>query len=422
MTGVSATSRDGAMKRGWGVGGAMMLLLIAGATLGAQDWPHFLGPQRDGRYLGPPLARTWPGGAPRELWRRPVGAGFAGPVVSGGRLLLFHRVRDREVLEALDAETGASIWRYDYPTTYRDDFGFDEGPRSAPVVADGRVYTFGAQGQLHAVDLDTGARVWSVDTRERFRFRKAFFGAAGSPLVEGGRVIANVGGPDDGIVAFDADTGDVLWTVAGEEASYSSPVAATLGGGRHALFFTRDNLVSLDPVNGREHFRRGWRARIRASVNAATPLVVDDLVFVSAQYGTGAGVFRVAGSEIEELWTADDVMSNHYATSVHRDGYLYGYHGRQEFGPSLRAVVLETGQVAWDVPRFGAGSVLLADDLLVVMRESGELLLAEASPDAFAPVARARLLRGTVRAYPALADGRFFVRNRDTLLAVGLGR
>ncbi len=420
--GVSATGRDAAVKRRWSVSGGAVLLIIAGSTLGAQDWPHFLGPERDGRYLGPPLARTWSDGAPRELWRLPVGEGFAGPVVSGGRVLLFHRVRGREVLDALDAETGASIWRYDYPTTYRDDFGFDEGPRSAPVVSGGRVYTFGAQGQLHAVALDTGAGVWSVDTRQRFRFRKAFFGAAGSPLVDDGRVIANVGGPNDGIVAFDAATGDVLWTVAGEEASYSSPVAAAFDGVRHALFFTRDNLVSLDPVSGRERFRRAWRARIRASVNAATPLVVDDLVFVSAQYGTGAGVFRVAESGLDELWTANDVMSNHYATSVHRDGYLYGYHGRQEFGPSLRAVALETGEVAWDVPRFGAGSILLADDLLVVMRESGELLLAEASPDAFVPVVRAQLLRGTVRAYPALADGRIYVRNGDTLLAVGLGR
>lgn len=422
MTTCIEEQRDPVAKRMRLAGVGAALLVVAGTTLGAQDWPHFLGPERDGHYSGPPLDRDWPGGAPRELWRHPVGEGFAGPVVSGGRLLLFHRLRDREVLEALDAETGDSIWRYDYPSNYRDDFGFDEGPRSAPVVAGDRVYTFGAQGQLHAVDLETGNGVWRVDTRARFRFRKAFFGAAGSPLVEDGRVIANVGGPDAGIVAFDAHSGEVLWTVAGEEASYSSPVAATFDGVRHALFFTRDNLVSLDPASGRERFRRSWRARIRASVNAATPLVTDDLVFVSAQYGTGAGLFRVARSGFDELWRSDDVMSNHYATSVYRDGYLYGYHGRQEYGPSLRAVALETGEVAWDVPRFGAGSVLLAGDLLVVMRESGELMLAEASPEAFTPVARARLLRGTVRAYPALAGGRFYVRNDDTLLAVGLAR
>lgn len=399
----------------------IVLLLAASAAPVAQDWPHFLGPGRDGRYAGPPLARVWPGGAPPELWRRPVGEGFAGPVVADGRLLLFHRERDREVLEALDAETGRALWRYDYPSDYRDDFGFDEGPRSAPVVADGRVFTFGAQGQLHAVDLDTGAGVWRVDTRARFRFRKAFFGAAGSPLVEDGRVIANIGGPEAGIVAFDAGTGDVLWTVSGEEASYSSPVGTTLRGVRHAIFFTRDNLVGLDPASGRERFRQSWRARIRSSVNAATPLVIGDRIFVSAQYGAGAGLFRVTGSGLDALWRSDDALSNHYATSVHRDGHLYGYHGRQEYGPSLRAVALDSGEVAWDAPRFGAGSVLLAGDLLVVMRESGELLLAEAAPEAFTPVARAALLPGTVRAYPALAGGRFYVRNRDTLLAVRLG-
>ena len=401
--------------------GTALLAAVLAAALAAQDWPHFLGPARDGHYVGPPLLRAWPTGLPAELWRRTVGAGFAGPVVAGGRVLLFHRVDEREVVEALDAVSGEPIWRYDYPTTYRDDFGFDEGPRSAPVIAGGRVYTFGAQGQLHAIDLETGAGLWSVEAMTRFDVRKAFFGAAGTPLVEDGRVIANIGGSDRaGIVAFDAMTGDVLWTFGGEEASYSSPVAATLGGVRHAIFLTRDNVVSLDPVTGMERFRLLWRARIRASVNAATPLVIGDRLFISAQYGTGAGLFRVTAEGVSELWTSDDILSNHYATSVHRDGYLYGYHGRQEFGPSLRAVALDTGEVVWDQGRFGAGSILLADDLLVVMRESGELLLAEATPAAFTPLARAQLLPGVVRAYPALAGGMFYVRNSDTLVAFNL--
>ena len=395
-------------------------LAALSAPAAAQDWPQFLGPDRDGVYAGPPLARQWSGGAPRELWRRPVGQGFAGPVVVGDRLLIFHRERGSEVLEALDAGTGEPIWRYDYRTTYRDDFGFDEGPRSAPVVAGGRVYTFGAQGQLHAVDLATGDGLWNVDTRSRFRFRKGYFGAAGSPLVEDGRVLANVGGPDAGIVAFDAATGDVLWTVVGEEASYSSPIGATFGGLRHAVFFTRNNLVGLDPATGRTRFERSWRARIRASVNAATPLVVGDRIFVSAQYGTGAGVFTVDGGRLREVWTSDEALSNHYATSVHHDGYLYGYHGRQEYGPSFRAVELATGDVAWSEDRFGAGTVTLAGDVLVIMRETGELVLAEATPDAFRPLARAQVLRPIVRAYPALAAGRLYVRNGTTLVALDL--
>ena len=395
-------------------------LIVALAPVSAQDWPQFLGPERNGQYDGPPLATQWPNGSPAELWRRPVGAGFAGPVVANDRIILFHRVDGREVLEALDASSGAQLWSYGYPTSYRDDFGFAEGPRSSPVVVDGRVFSFGAQCALHAGDLETGSGLWSVDTRSRFGFQKAFFGAAGSPLVEDGRVLANIGGPDAGIVAFDASCGDVLWTVSGEEASYSSPVGATFDGIRHALFFTRNNVLALDPVNGNLRFQRNWRARIRASVNAATPLVVGDHIFISAEYGTGAGVFRVNGTDLEERWTSNDVLSNHYSTSVFHDGYLYGFHGRQEYGPSLRAVEFETGDVLWDVERVGAGSVTLAGDLLVIVRESGELHLADASPGAFSILAQARLLPPTIRAYPALSEGRLFVRNGDTLLAVNL--
>ena len=397
-----------------------MIVAVAAGGADAQDWPQFLGPARDGRYTGAPLAVDWSDGGPRRLWSRPVGAGFAGPAVAGDRLILFHRVGGREVVEALDAATGGVLWRYDYPTTYRDDFGFDEGPRSVPVVRGGRVYTFGAQGQLHAVDVETGAGVWQVDTHARYGVRKGFFGAAGSPLVEDGRVIANVGGRRGGIVAFDAATGDELWTATTHEASYSSPAVGAFGGRRTALVFTRNGLVGLDPASGEVRFERRWRSRLGASVNAATPLVLGDRVFISASYGTGAALLRVEGGTLAEEWSGDDRMTNHYATAVEHDGVLYGYHGRQEYSPSLRAVDARSGAVRWSEDRFGAGTVTLAGDLLVILRESGELVLAEAAPDAFRPLARAAILPGVVRAYPALAAGRLYARNTDTLVAIDL--
>ena len=392
----------------------------AGVTLVAQDWPQFLGPHRNGTYGGPPIADGWPTGGPTKVWERQVGAGFAGPAVVGDRLILFHRIGRDEVVEALDTETGETIWRYDYPTSYRDDFGFDEGPRSVPVVVDGRVYTFGAQGQLHAVDLETGEGIWSRDTHALYDVRKGFFGAAGSPLVEDGRVIANVGGRRGGIVAFDANTGDELWTATNDEASYSSPVGATFGGRRYALFFTRNGLVGLDPESGDVLLQKRWRSRIGASVNAATPLIVGDLVFISASYGTGAALLRVDGETLVDEWTGDETMSNHYATAVVHDGVLYGYHGRQEYSPSLRAVDLRSGEVYWTAERFGGGTLTLAGDRLLILRESGELVLAEASRDGLSQLARAQILPGVVRAYPALADGRFYARNTDTLVAMDL--
>ena len=388
------------------------------------DWPQFLGPLRNGVYSGPPLAEAWPAAGPTKVWQKSVGEGFAGPVVAGDRVILFHRVKDEEVVEALDARTGNALWRYAYKTAYRDDFGFDEGPRAVPVVANGRVYTFGAEGQLHALDAATGRRIWSVDTTGRFGVRKGFFGAAGSPLVEDGRVIANVGGTDGakgaGIVAFNAETGAVLWTATDHQASYSSPVGATFGGRRHAVFFTRGGLVGLDPATGAILFQRPWRSRSASSVNAATPLVIGDVIFASATYETGAVALRVKGSELTELWSSDDVMSNHYATSVYADGYLYGFHGRQEFNPSFRAVELKTGAVKWSVDRYHAGSVTLVGDRLLIARETGELVLAAASPDAFRTLAQARILRGTVRALPAVADGFVYLRNENTLVCLDL--
>jgi hypothetical protein len=141
---------------------------------------------------------------------------------------------------------------------------------------------------------------------------------------------------------------------------------------------------------------------------------------VSAQYGPGAAVFRLQGKTLTELWASDDVMSNHYATSVHHDGHLYGYHGRQEFNPSFRAVDLRTGTVRWSESRFRAGSVILAGDRLVIVRETGELILAAASPDRFRPLTRAQILPATVRAYPALSNGHLYVRNESTLVSLDL--
>ena len=400
-----------------------MLLRISGAvtlaltSILAADWPQLLGPTRDGVYTGE-LAATWPASGPQILWKKDAGEGFAAPVVASGKLILFHRSGAKEVIDCLNAVTGDNIWSYDYPTAYRDDFGFDEGPRSAPAIADGAVYTFGAQGVLTSVDLATGKKRWSVPTNTQFAVKKGFFGAAGSPLVEGGKVLVNVGGPNAGIVAFDANSGAVLWKATSDEASYSSATVATIGGARHALFFTRAGLVDLDPANGQVRFSFSFRSRSSASVNAATPLVIGNQVFVSASYGTGAILFEVSGSSYKKVWSNDETMSNHYSTCVHRDGYLYGFHGRQEEGQALRCIQLQTGKVMWNVDGYGAGTVTLAGDRLLILRENGELVMAPAIPSAFKPTAHARILNKVVRAYPALSDGRLYARDEHSIACV----
>ena len=395
---------------------------LSSVALAKEDWPQILGPNRNGIYTGPEIVPSFPRTGPPLIWKRDVGAGFAGPSVAGDRLVLFHRVTNRETVEAMDALTGKTIWTFDYPTAYRDDFGFDEGPRAPPVIAGGRVFTHGADGMLHGIDFATGKMLWSVDTRRVFDAPKGYFGVASSPVVDANRVLVNVGGKSGGIVAFDAATGKTLWTSTSDEASYSSPVIADINGVHTGVFFTRTGLVAVDPASGKVRYQHRWRSRQAASVNAATPIVVNDQIFLSASYSTGAVLLKVANDQAAPVWSGEESMSNHYSTSVLKDGYLYGFDGRQEFGQTLRCVELATGKVVWNVDGFGAGSLLIAGETLVVMRESGELALAPASPKAFRFAARAQLLKGVVRAYPALANGRYYVRNERELAAFDLRR
>jgi outer membrane protein assembly factor BamB len=400
-----------------------LTVLCGAATSPAGDWPQFLGPTRDG-VAADAVADAWPAGGPKVLWSTNVGQGFSAPVVAGGSLVLFHRVGNEAVIQCLDAGMGKSKWTAKYPTDYRDDFGFDEGPRATPTISDGRVYTFGAEGMLACWNFADGAKVWSVDTRAQFHAGKGFFGVACSPLVEGDLVVLNVGGKDGaGVVAFGKADGKVRWKATSDEAGYASPVAATLAGHRYVLSFNREGLVGLDPASGAVRFSFHWRSRSHASVNAATPLVVGDDVFLSASYGTGAVLVHVGpDAKLTERWSGDESLSNHYATSVHRAGFLYGFDGRQEQTPRLRCVELATGKVRWSQEDFGAGTLLLAGDRLVVLTEKGELVLAPATPDAFKPTARAQVLQSTCRAHAALAGGLLYARDQDTLVCVDLRR
>ena len=404
---------------------AAILWLAAAVTLPqvspAADWPQFLGPQRNGSIVQPNLAKTWPKEGPSTVWQHKVGQGFGGPVVSTGKLIIFHRVEGKELVECLDATTGKELWKGDYPARYRDDFGFEEGPRATPAIADGRVFTFGANGDFIAWDLAKGTKLWSIDTRAQFKTGKGFFGIACSPLVEGNAVILNIGGKDGaGIVAFDVATGKVRWQATDDEASYASPVAATLGGKRRVLVITRVALVALDAADGKVVFRHAWQPPMSASVSAATPLVISDQIFISASYGTGASLLRFRESAPEVIWSRDEVLSAHYATAVLHEGFLYGFDGRQEQGCELRCVELKTGKVQWSESGLKAGIVTLANDQLLVLTERGELIQTPASPAGFKPSQRAQILPFVARAHPALADGYFYARSKDKLVCVDL--
>jgi outer membrane protein assembly factor BamB len=389
-----------------------LFALVLAASLFAEDWPQFLGPHRDGTSTETGLVASWDKKGPPLLWQHDIGPGFAGPVVAGDHAIVFYRQGNEEVVESLDAATGKRQWKFAYATAFEDDFRKGDGPRSTPLVADKHVYTLGADGKLHCLDLAKGEKVWAKSLLDEYDVPKSYFGIGTSPIIEGNLLCVNVGGKEGaGVVAFAADTGKEVWRASSHKASYASPVAATIDGTRHLLFFTREGLLSLDPKDGKERFSKRWRARIEASVNAATPLVIDGHVFASASYNTGAGLFKVNKDGLEVVWANDKTLSAHYNTPVRQGDYLYGIEGRQEQSPELRCVEWKTGKVRWSKENFGCASMVLADGKLIALTEEGDLVLAEATPEAYREKGRAALLTGPCRAEIALANARLSARD-----------
>lgn len=386
------------------------LLLLVSPVVRADDWPQFLGPKRNGTSEEKGLLKTWPKDGPSLRWEKEVGEGFSGPVVAGQDLIVFHRVKDEEVVDCWNALTGKEAWTFRYPTRYEDSLGKGDGPRSTPLIRADRIITLGAEGKLHCLDR-TGKKVWMRDLLKEYSVPPSFFGVGTSPLAADDRVLVNVGAKGAGIVAFSLKDGSEAWKATEDQPSYSSPVLYQEGDKKWAVFFTREGVAVLDAAKGEVLYQQRWRARIAASVNAATPLLVGDRAFFSTCYDTG-GLMLKLGKKVEEVWRGEEVMDNHYSTCVLHEGHLYGFHGRQEAGPALRCVDLKTMKVRWSEERFGCGSMALADGRLVILLESGELVQVDPSPERYVELSRFKAFNAPpCRAHLALASGHLYARD-----------
>lgn len=396
---------------------SIWILVVSGLCYPAAggDWPQILGPNRDGVAQGEATPQPWPEEGPPQVWSTPVGEGFAGPAVAGNQVLIFHRFGKEERLTAVAAQTGEVQWQQKFPATYSGGYNPDSGPRCVPLIHGGRVYLFGAAGDLRCLELETGQPRWSVDAYGKFAGDEGYFGVGSTPIVAGNRLIVNVGGRNAGIVAFDLENGEAVWKKTREGASYSSPTLAQIGGRTAVVFVTRLNAVALDPTNGNVLFQFPF-GRKGPTVNAAVPLVVGDRLFVSASYGIGAKLARIRETGSEIVWENLSSMASQYTTCVHRAGFLYGTHGRED-GPrgELRCLELATGEVRWKTRDVGVAHTILVNERLLVLNTEGELFLVEADPSAYRLLAQASLSGSTTRALPALANGLLYLRDSRTL-------
>lgn len=407
---------------------SLLMLVVAGVGSSARagEWPQILGPGRNGIAAADErLAETWPAAGPRVVWQRPAGSGYAGVAVADGRAILFHRVGDAEVVEAFEAATGQPLWQHDHPTRFRPQVGGGDGPLCVPLVHDGRVIAFGAQGVLRCLDAATGRLLWLRDTHGDFGAPEGYFGAGSTPLVAARHVIVNVGGSkrDAGIVAFSLETGETVWNKTAEPASYAAPVAAKAGGADHVLMVTRYACLLLDPESGaiRWQFPFGQRG---PTVNAATPLVFPDgQLLVTASYGIGSVYATFDAAGITKRWEGADALATQYCTPIAAGDHVWCIDGRDDVPPAdLVCVDLRTGRAAWREANFGYGTLVAADGKLLAAKTDGELVLMQATPAGSTVLARGRPLAGTVRALPALASGRLYLRDDTTLVCLDVGR
>ena len=378
-------------------------------------WTDFRGPNRDGHYAEKPILTSWPASGLRQLWRQPVGGGYASFVIADGRAFTIEQRRDREAVTAYDAATGHELWAHTYPAQFTESMG-GEGPRATPTYHAGRLYSLGAEGEFVCLDAASGRVHWRKDILTENHATNLYFALSASPLIVDDKVIALSGGvrPSNStrtngtIVAYDKLTGREIWSVFAGSAAYTSPMLVTLAGERQVLAVVEEGMIALKPENGAGLWKHPWRVQYNNAI--AQPLIVSTNGFViSAGYGTGAALIEVTRNDstlaARQVWKNQNLKTK-FNSAVFHDGFIYGL----DEG-ILTCLDAATGRRQWKEGRYGYGQLLLASGHLVVLSGEGELVLLRANPQRHEETTRFQAIKGKTWNHPAIADGKIFVRN-----------
>ena len=341
-------------------------------------------------------------------WHQPIGGGYASFVVADGRAFTIEQRRRREVVAGYDVATGPELWTHAWDAYFTESMGGD-GPRATPTWDDGRVYALGATGEFRILDAETGRLIWKRNILTDNQAGNLSWAMAASPLIVDDKVIVLPGGlRGQSVAAYHKLTGEVIWTSLNDGQAYTAPMLVTLAGRRQILVVSGQRAMGLGVEDGSLLWAYPWR--IRTVPNIAQPVVLSESrVFLSASYGHGAAVFEVArsgsGFEAHTIWQ-NKRMRNKFSSSVLHDGYIYG------LDESILACVdAETGERKWKGGRYGYGQLLLASDHLIVLSESGDVVLVKATPERHEELARFSAIEGKTWNVPAIADGCLLVRN-----------
>ncbi len=389
------------------------------------DWPQFRGPRGDGTWQGPKLPETWPAAGLKQVWKQPIGGGYAGISVADGRVFTMDRQTNPEFerVQCFDSATGKPLWQHTYPVAYgKLDYG--NGPRAAPTIHAGRVYTVGALGDLRCLDASTGDILWKRNYLTDFDGRLPTWGYAGSPVVYGDWLILQPGGEKgSSVIALERTTGKEIWRSLNDEAGYSTPVLYRSHGQDELICWTPSHIRGLEARTGKLLWSHPYE--ITYGVSIAKPIVQEGIVFV-AGYWHGSKAIRLDDTPTNAslAWEENRYLRGLMSQPLYRDGHVYLLD--KQYG--LTCFELQTGKKLWDdknqmTPRGRnphASLVWLGDtDRAIILNEEGDLILARLNPDGYHEQTRSKIIDFTW-AHPAFAGNRVFARNDKELVCVAL--
>jgi outer membrane protein assembly factor BamB len=427
------------------------LLFALAAT--ADDWPQWLGPQRDGVWRETGILSTFPTNGPTVRWRVPVGGGYAGPAVADGRVYVADRavaagaqppasafdrgsISGSERVQCLRETDGSVLWQHSYPCPYT--VSYPAGPRVTPLVSGERVFCLGAEGHLFCLESTTGKVLWSHDFKQDFGIATPIWGFAGHPLLYQHKLICLAGGNGTTAVAFDEATGKEIWrALSAKEPGYAPPTLIQASGQPLVIIWHPEAVNALEPDTGKVRWSVPFSSRSGLSV--ATPRLAGDRLFVSAFYD-GSLLLRLHGDTPEVLWRSKkaserdtDCLHCLISTPVIEGNHIYGV---CSYG-QLRCLNAETGERLWESlapttggpeTRWGNAFLVKHDERFFLFNETGDLIIARLTPAGYKELSRAHLLdpvnrdpgRPVVWSHPAFANRSVYARNDKELVCVSL--
>ena len=389
--------------------GAAAALFCAGAR--GADWPNFRGPNHNGISSETGWLVKWPAEGPKTLWKASLGLGYASITVAQGRAYASGNAGDTATLYCFDADTGSNLWKFSCANQIVNDYSKPKGmggTTAAPAVEGNRVYLMSGDGCLFALEAQSGAIVWSNNLVAELGLVKPHWGFAGSPLVRDNLLVLDAGGSG---TAVEKTTGKVVWTSNKAASGYSTPVPCAFNGAPAVAILTADDACAVEIKSGKQI----WTFPFKSQINIADVVVSGNDFFMSAGYSKGAVMAHFDGTNTAQVW-ASPGFANHINSSILVDGCLYGVAGMVNGGADsafLQCVDFATGAQKWSYQGLGGGGLIVADHKIIMLGDTGELVVGEVSPASFVPISRAKVLSEWCWTAPTLANGRIYCRNNQ---------